>query len=375
MRLLAALLATIVLLIILRDLLRPLLYNPGPVVATVAALAAIVVLIRVGQHYEWTGFGESSYPKSDSQEVQPGKTLWDWLQLLIVPLALALIVLVWSTAQEQASQTKMEERRAAAQRHLVEQQAQDEALQAYLDVMKELLLERDLRDSGPDSSARAVANVQTLVILERLDGRRKRAVLRLLTDSHLIDADAPLVETPALALQAADAEGMDLSDTDLSRADLSEANLKGANLEGANLSHATIYGADLSDADLSDANLSHANVARWFSPRALRRNVNLGGATLKDADLSDAKLSGANLSDAKLSRANLSSADLSDALGITNEELEQQAASLEGATMPNGQKYEDWLRSKAAEKRVGKSQAESKAKSKAAGAAGKVGRE
>jgi hypothetical protein len=240
MRLLAALLATIVLLIILRDLLRPLLYNPGPVVATVAALAAIVVLIRVGQHYEWTGFGESSYPKSDSQEVQPGKTLWDWLQLLIVPLALALIVLVWSTAQEQASQTKMEERRAAAQRHLVEQQAQDEALQAYLDVMKELLLERDLRDSGPDSSARAVANVQTLVILERLDGRRKRAVLRLLTDSHLIDADAPLVETPALALQAADAEGMDLSDTDLSRADLSEANLKGANLEGANLSHANV---------------------------------------------------------------------------------------------------------------------------------------
>jgi hypothetical protein len=31
---------------------------------------------------------------------------------------------------------------------------------------------------------------------------------------------------------------------------------------------------------------------------------------------------------------------------ITNEELEQQAASLEGATMPNGQKYQDWLKSK-----------------------------
>jgi hypothetical protein len=29
---------------------------------------------------------------------------------------------------------------------------------------------------------------------------------------------------------------------------------------------------------------------------------------------------------------------------ITNEELEQQAASLEGATVPDGQKYEDWLK-------------------------------
>jgi hypothetical protein len=36
----------------------------------------------------------------------------------------------------------------------------------------------------------------------------------------------------------------------------------------------------------------------------------------------------------------------SGAIGVTNEEGEQQAESLEGATMPNGQKYEDWLRSK-----------------------------
>jgi hypothetical protein len=43
---------------------------------------------------------------------------------------------------------------------------------------------------------------------------------------------------------------------------------------------------------------------------------------------------------------NLSGADLSYAEGITNEELEQQAASLEGATMPNGQRYQDWLKSK-----------------------------
>jgi hypothetical protein len=32
--------------------------------------------------------------------------------------------------------------------------------------------------------------------------------------------------------------------------------------------------------------------------------------------------------------------------GVTNEELEQQADSLEGTTMPDGQKHEDWLKSK-----------------------------
>ena len=301
MRLFAALLATIVLLIILGALLRPLLYNPGPVVVTVSAVAAIVVLILVGQHYEWTGFGESSHPKSDSQEIQPRKTLWDWLQLLIVPLALALIVVVWSTAQEDERQQQIEAQRAEAQRQVVEQQAQDEALEAYLHVMKDLLLEQDLRDSGPDSNARAVASVQTSLILDRVDARRKTAVLRLLTDSHLIDADAPLIETSTLALQAANAKGMDLSDTDLSRASLHYANL--------------------TRADLSDANLSETLLVR-------------------------AELSGANLNGANLNGANLSDASLDGATGITNEELEQQASSLNLATMPNGQKYEDWLKSK-----------------------------
>ena len=57
------------------------------------------------------------------------------------------------------------------------------------------------------------------------------------------------------------------------------------------------------------------------------------------ADLSRAVLDNANLSNAVLDNANLGGAD-----GITNEELEQQAVSLEGADMPNGQKYEDWLK-------------------------------
>jgi len=36
--------------------------------------------------WRWTGLG--TYIDSDGKR-QPGKTLWDWLQLLIVPLLLA----------------------------------------------------------------------------------------------------------------------------------------------------------------------------------------------------------------------------------------------------------------------------------------------
>jgi uncharacterized protein YjbI with pentapeptide repeats len=87
-------------------------------------------------------------------------------------------------------------------------------------------------------------------------------------------------------------------------------------LRGITLSHAKLSGAHLPNADLS-------------------------GAKLIGADLSDAVLVNVDLRDADLDNANLSGAE-----GITNEELEQLAASLEGTTMPNGQKYEEWLKSK-----------------------------
>lgn len=40
------------------------------------------MLVRVGYRYDWTGFGEYVYKKTDNEEVRPKKTLWDWLQLL-----------------------------------------------------------------------------------------------------------------------------------------------------------------------------------------------------------------------------------------------------------------------------------------------------
>jgi uncharacterized protein YjbI with pentapeptide repeats len=99
-----------------------------------------------------------------------------------------------------------------------------------------------------------------------------------------------------------------------------------ANLAETSLYRTNLMGADLHEADLSGADLSQAG--------------------LDDANLWGAHLRGAALSQAGLLGANLAGADLSGATGITNEELEQQTKSLEGATMPDGQKYEDWLKSK-----------------------------
>jgi hypothetical protein len=173
---------------------------------------------------------------------------WDW-------------VITWQLAnlenQRPQQAQKVENQRAEAERELAEQRAEDEALQAYLDQMSGLLLEKDLRTSEEDSEVRTLARARTLTVLERLDPSRKTAVVQFLVEAKLVQRVAgtgPIIS---------------LNGDDLSGAYLFSSALNGADLDGAR--------------------------------------------------------------------------------GVTNRELEQQASLLSRTTMPHGQRYEDWLKSKGQE--------------------------
>jgi uncharacterized protein YjbI with pentapeptide repeats len=97
------------------------------------------------------------------------------------------------------------------------------------------------------------------------------------------------------------------------------------------------------ETDLSRAHLMGADLGAVNLERAQLKYVNLSEANLQGANLEYADLSYADLREADLSGAYLSRADLSYARGITNEQL-ADARNLQGATMPNGQQYEDWLK-------------------------------
>jgi uncharacterized protein YjbI with pentapeptide repeats len=327
------------------------------------ALTTLIVLLAIGgASLGWTGFAD--------------KTLWEWLQLLgalAIPLVLA-IAGFWFTTQQEARQQSIETQRAAAERELAEQRAQDEALQAYLDQMTQLMLDRKLLEAEQGTPLYTLAQARTSTVILRLDAEHNESVIRFLIDSGLAassEASPRLLREITLShatLSDAQLPDADLSDADLSGADLSNALLNNANLSGASLKGASLKGAALSEADLGLADevrhvqdltvqdITDLRAAITDLSAADLSGANLSGADLSAADLSDAdldradmvdaSLKGADLKRADLSKALLWSADLTEADGITNEELDQQAASLEGATMPNGQKYEDWLQSK-----------------------------
>jgi uncharacterized protein YjbI with pentapeptide repeats len=181
----------------------------------------------------------------------------------------------------------LEDQRAREARELETQRAHEAALQSYFEQVGELLMEKPLHRSSPGDSLSVIVRALTLTVLEGLDSERKRFLLQFLHESGLIMRDKPVVN-------------------------LSFANLNGANLRGAILANANLDGALLSQAILKEAFLHHAS---------------LEGALLHEADLTRVHLPGANMTGAR---------------SITNEQLAKQTAFLKGATMPNGQQYEEW---------------------------------
>lgn len=212
------------------------------------------------------------------------KTLWDWMQLLIIPLLLAGGAFFLNRSERNT------------EREIATDRQREDALQAYLDRMADLLL-KDKLGSTKKREVRDVARTRTLTVLRSLDKKRKGFVLRFLYEAGLIS------HKPIINLDRADLRG----------AYLAGADLKGANLTGAFLSEAFLEGVDLSEAKLNKVSLNKAF---------------LGGANLSEADLTEAYLAEANLVGADLTGAKILEWQL------------KSVNSLEYATMPDGTKHD-----------------------------------
>jgi len=225
-----------------------------------------------------------------------GQTVWEWLKLLIAPFIIALatagftLVFTHQLTQQQAAEERAAEERAA-QQLLEAQRLQFSLFQVYLDHIETLLLDRGLRTSKEDSNVRKVAQARTLSALDTLSPERKIWVLEFLYETKLIQFGSQ-GEQPVISLRF--------------------------------------------------ANLSETNLVK----RSILSNTDLDRAELIDAKLNNAKLSNTELPLADLSGANLAGANLAGAKGVRCEQT-QVAKSLDGATMPNGKYYEDWLKDRA----------------------------
>lgn len=295
-------------------------------------MAILYALLRMGYGVAWTGFGDYALPRSDYVR---GKTLWDWMELLIIPLILAVGAFILQRSE------------SAVEREIAVDRQQEAALQAYLDRMGDLLLSEKLQEAA-SVKALNVMRVRTLTVLRELNAARNGIVVRFLRDIGLAG------QQESKLFVAANLEGADLKEVNLSQTNLENARLKGADLEKSFFISANLQDAILPDTNLERAHMSHIDLngavltnanlqfAGLYKARLQHTNlvgVNLKGANLVSADLEGANMDGVNLEGNDLRSVNLKGASLQRAnlkgAQVSDEQL-ATVRSLKGAIMPDG---------------------------------------
>jgi uncharacterized protein YjbI with pentapeptide repeats len=312
-------------------------------VSFLAALTFIALAYRRGWH--WTGLPAERGDGTAAHPPLPAKTLWDWLQLLIIPLVLALAAFALNATQADRDR-KQEERRVARDRAIAADRARENTLRAYLQQMSDLITRRGLRSADPtgaNDDPTTLARTLTLITLRRLDAERKSLVVQFLFEAHLIETtvywnpenssasvDSYGERSPKVDLSGADLRGVHMRDvvssygygpkgggfaiygTALDGADLRHADFRGLSLMGVSLTRADLRDADFSGANLngamftlaclSGARFNRASIRRDFAEFAFAdfkatdgRNVNFSRARLDHADFSRATLTDVNL--------------------------------------------------------------------------------
>ena len=265
----------------------------------VAVILLLALLIRWGYTIPWTGFGEYTWTEWKDQKYQRAKTLWDWMQLLLIPITITVVGAfgaAWLNQRREILARDLDDRRHREQQEFVQDRFREEALQKYLDSMAELMLGKGLRTSKPEDEVRDIARARTLTVLQGLDGARMGTLLRFLKESKLIENANPIILLNSLRID--------------------NARLHGAVFAGAELREAHLEGADLQDAYLGG-------------------EADLRGAHLKEASLRGAIFTGEDHSGADLRGADFRGADLRGVRNLTQEQLDSARGDV-ATRLPEG---------------------------------------
>lgn len=139
------------------------------VVASVLVIALIVVVV-LGYRLNWPWVGVSGgnskiTTTTTATEQPPAKTLWDWMQLLFIPVVLAVAGFWFNHRERKATELRAEnERKAAGKRAEVEREIaldnqREAALQGYINKMSELILREHLSESVSNPQVKSIAQV------------------------------------------------------------------------------------------------------------------------------------------------------------------------------------------------------------------------
>ena len=249
----------------------------------ISLLVSLVVLITIwaifpNESPQWTGF--AAY---DEVLLGPrSKTLWDWLDLMIVPIIIAIGA--WGLGEASKN----------SERSIEQERQRQETFNKYIEKISEYLLTKKLGSANKSQDVSKIARTLTRTTLRQLDTNRKAEVLQFIFELKLID------KSPIISLNGADLKSVNLKNAFLSGAEIRGAYFQGSDFRNANLTNTNLCGSSLDKTDFRGAILEGTDFSFCFI-----RNANLEGIDLTHANITGADFSSSNLFKVKITQEQL----------------------------------------------------------------------
>jgi uncharacterized protein YjbI with pentapeptide repeats len=328
----------------------------GALVFSALAILPILISVFAPLFPSWTGFSPDDIPKNTTVTpvviYQLEKTLWDWLQLLLVPIILAFGGF-WLSRTENRYSLELQERREEEIREIEDKRAKESVLQSYLDQMTKLLLEHKLVETDEQAIVRKIARAWTISAFESLDGKGRSIVFRFLYESGLLTYShnsGPILEMNGVSLsemftymnnfsninlrrsQITDSylaeinmsksvlTDMLFSDTRLEMCDFEDSDFTDSDLGGnliieCNFRSTRLFKAFMTDTSIRSSDFEGAILTELTAPRITVNETNMKGVNFHKADIEDGSFIETNLestdfSQSKAIRVNFSGSNL-----------------------------------------------------------------
>jgi uncharacterized protein YjbI with pentapeptide repeats len=364
-----------------RDLLQSLFF-----IVPLVVLAIMLVWVWIGYNQVYPNYkaaeliGVKETRDNVTEFFEPPKTIWDLLDLLIVPLALA------------AGAAYLDLSNKKRQFAIEEERLKDARYRNYLSSMEKLILEHGLLEQNPESSCQYLAQAYTRDVIKEINGMRIGELLDFLESYRLdlIDPERPQISLRGLRFKKAIMSFRNIRRVNLAevilhrsewnkctcdeiyapyakffRATIHKANFNNCNFENVEFKYSDLRDTIFDSCKLNGADFFRTNLTGTVFKNCELRNVNwekskgldkkyrlyieiidgneikkdypsidLSGMVFKEADLSGKNLAGADLSHCDFSDANLRGANLHAA------RLRQ--AKFRGATLIDANIAEKW---------------------------------
>ena len=223
----------------------------------------------------WTGFGESKMQNG----INPNKTLWDWLDLLLIPLIITLTGWYISRSEKNNDIAREKEKN------------QQNIRENYLKIITSLLLEHNLQNSEEGDVVRSVAKAHTTTFLRNADNTRRGIILQFLYESDLI-SENPIIDLLGVKLNSCHFDKIKLINIEITGAYFRECSFVKSNLENSIFCASNFSGSNLSYSNLKNVDFTYCDMI----------DTEIIGVDLRQAKIEGVDFTNANLKESTISK-------------------------------------------------------------------------